>query len=339
MPDCADQPWFVVERAARLGLSRVVLIERESLAARLRQLAAQGVFLGTSSWKYPGWFGSIYERDRYVWRGRFSNARFERDCLAEYAQVFPSVSVDATYYKFPERAFLEGLAAQVPQTFQFAFKVSDDITLKRFPQLPRFGRRAGQENAHFLDAARFTDDFLAPCEAIRDQVGLLMFEFSRFHADEFARGAEFIEALEAFLGKLPRGWPYAVELRNRHWLRPEYFAALARHGVTHVFNAWADMPPVDEQLKMPGSATNPGLYAARFLLREGRKYEEAVKQFSPYGEIKDPNPAGRAAAAALVKRGLQSKGKSRVLIFVNNRFEGHSPGTIRAVLDQAESEC
>jgi uncharacterized protein YecE (DUF72 family) len=317
-------------------LSGAVLIERESLAARLRQLAAQGVFLGTSSWKYPGWFGAIYDRDRYVWRGRFSNARFERDCLAEYAQVFPTVSVDATYYKFPERTFLEGLAAQVPQNFQFAFKVCDDITLKRFPQLPRFGRRAGQQNPHFLDAARFADAFLAPCEAIRHQVGLLMFEFSRFHADEFARGSEFVELLDAFLDRLPRGWPLGVELRNRHWLRPEYYAALARHGVTHVFNAWADMPPVDEQMKMSGSQTNPSLCAARLLLREGRRYEDAVKQFSPYDEIKDPNPAGRAAAATLVQRGLQSKGKTKVLIFVNNRFEGHAPGTIRAVLDQVE---
>jgi uncharacterized protein YecE (DUF72 family) len=323
---------------ACLRLSGGVLIERESLAARLRQLAAQGVFLGTSSWKYPGWFGTIYERDRYVWRGRFSNARFERDCLAEYAQVFPTVSVDATYYKFPDHTFLDGLAEQVPPTFQFAFKVSDDITLKHFPQLPRFGRRAGQENPHFLDAARFADAFLAPCEAIRDKVGLLMFEFSRFHADQFSRGAEFVEVLETFLGELPRGWPYAVELRNRQWLRPEYFAALARQGVTHVFNAWADMPPVEEQIQMPGSETNPGLCAARFLLREGRKYEEAVKQFSPYGEIKDPNPSGRAAAAALVRRGKQSNGKTKVLIYVNNRFEGHSPGTIRAVLDQVEGD-
>lgn len=329
---------FRVERIVRVGLSLRVLLAREQFAARLRRLAAQGVFLGTSSWKYPGWFDTIYDRSRYVWRGRYSEARFERDCLAEYAQVFPTVSVDATYYKFPAVEFLQGLVAQVPVDFQFGFKVTGEITLKRFPNIPRSGARAGQVNPRFLDAALFADAFLAPCEAMRPQVGLLMFEFSRFGADEFSRGGEFVDVLDKFFGQLPRGWPYGVELRNRHWLRPEYFAMLARHGVTHVFNAWADMPPVDEQMKMPESETNPGLCAARFLLREGRKYEEAVKQFSPYGEIQDLNPAGRAAAAALVKRGLLSKGKTRVLIFVNNRFEGHSPGTIRAVLDQVESE-
>src|SRR5947208_16764738 len=99
-----------------------MLFQREQLAAKLRQLADQGVFLGTSSWKYPGWFGTIYERDRYIWRGSFSQARFERNCLGEYAQTFPAVSVDATYYKFYERAFLEGLAAQTPDRFPFALK-------------------------------------------------------------------------------------------------------------------------------------------------------------------------------------------------------------------------
>jgi uncharacterized protein YecE (DUF72 family) len=312
-------------------------VARDQLAQKLKLLADQGVFLGTSSWKYQGWFSSIFERDRYIWRGRFSKARFERQCLTEFAQTFRAVSVDASYYQFFQQAALEELAAQVPPGFQFAFKVCGDLTLKHFPRLPRFGQRAGASNRHFLDAALFADAILAPCEAIRDKVGLLMFEFAHFTAGEFARGAEFVEALDAFLGKLPRGWPYGVELRNRLWLRPEYFAVLARHGVTHIYNAWEDAPPVAEQMAMPGSETNPALLAARFLLREGRSYEEAVKRFSPYTKVQEPNLEGRAAAVALARRGLVSKGKSKVLIFVNNRFEGHSPGTIEAIIEQVEA--
>src|SRR6266581_8363226 len=146
--------------------------DREQLAARLRRLTARNVFIGTSSWKYPGWFGVIYDRDRYVWRGRFSKARFERDCLGEFAQTFPAVSVDATYYKFYKPPELEEFTAQVPAKFQFAFKVCGDITLKQFPQLPRFGHRAGTVNPHFLDAKIFADAFLARCETIRDKIGL-----------------------------------------------------------------------------------------------------------------------------------------------------------------------
>jgi uncharacterized protein YecE (DUF72 family) len=182
----------------------------------------------------------------------------------------------------------------------------------------------------------FTDAFLTPCEGVRAKVGLLMFEFAHFGLGEFERGAQFVEALDAFLAKLPRGWPYAVELRNRLWLRSEYFAVLARHGITHIYNAWEDTFPVPEQVTLPGSETNPALLVARFLLREGRSYEQAVKQFSPYTEIKDPNPEGRAAAVALIKRGLNSQGRTKVMLFVGNRFEGHSPGTIRTILDELE---
>jgi uncharacterized protein YecE (DUF72 family) len=309
--------------------------DRDQLAARLHALAAQGVFLGTSSWKYPGWFGKVYDEDRYVWRGRFSKTRFEQNCLAEYAQTFSAVSVDASYYQFFKAKAVEELAAQVPDTFRFAFKVCGDITLKRFPQQPRFGPRAGQANPHFLDPNLFADAILAPYESIRPKVGLLMFEFSRFAPSEFERGSVFVEALDDFLGKLPRGWPYGVELRNRQWLRPEYFDTLARHGVTHIYNAWSDMPPVPEQMALPGSETNPAQLAARFLLREGRTYEQAVKQFSPYDRIQDPNPEARAAAIKLTVRAVHAKGKA--LIFVNNRFEGHSPGTIAELAAELES--
>ena len=310
--------------------------DRDQLAATLRALAVRGVYLGTSSWKYPGWFGKVYDEDRYVWRGRFSKTRFEQNCLAEFAQTFSAVSVDASYYQFFRTKTVEELAAQVPDTFRFAFKVCGDITLKRFPEQPRFGARAGTSNPHFLDANLFADAILAPYERVRPKLGLLMFEFSRFAPGEFERGSAFVDALDQFLGKLPRGWPYGVELRNRHWLRPEYFAMLARHGVTHIYNAWTDVPPVAEQMALPGSETNPTQLAARFLLREGRTYEQAVKQFTPYREIQDPDPAGRAAAIKLALRALRAKGK--VLIFINNRYEGHSPGTIHAIASELEND-
>jgi hypothetical protein len=53
------------------------------LAPKLRALADRGVYFGTSSWKYDGWLGSIYRQERYLTRGKFSNAKFEQDCLAE----------------------------------------------------------------------------------------------------------------------------------------------------------------------------------------------------------------------------------------------------------------
>ena len=310
----------------------MVPFDRTSVRDTLAELAAHGVYVGTSSWKYPGWCGTIYEESRYLWRGKLAKSRFEKDCLAEYAETCKSVSVDATYYALPSRKFVAGLAAQVPADFRFGFKVSDAITVKRVPNLPRFGDMAGQLNPRFLDPAVFTEGFLRPMEAIADKVGILMLEFSRFSAAEFAHGRDFVAALDRFLEQLPRGWPLGIELRNREWLGPEYFACLAQHGVAHVFNAWTRMPTVTEQMALPGSRTNPDLVAARFLLAPGRFYENAISGFEPFDTLKEVNDEARAAAAALIAEG-EAAPKRRTYIFINNRLEGCAPYTIQALLD------
>lgn len=310
-------------------------ISREELKAQAASLAVQGVFIGTSSWKYPGWCGVLYDRARYEWRGKFAESRFNRECIAEYAEVFKTVCVDAAYYTFPSDKYLENLASQVPEDFLLGFKVTDAITLKKFPNLDRFGELAGKLNENFLNPELFTKAFLGPCEAIRPNVGLLMFEFSRFRPVDYEHGRDFIADLDRFLGQLPRGWPYGVEMRNRNWLKPEYFDCLARHRVTHVFNSWEAMPPVSEQLALAGSRTNKDLIAARFLLKPGRKYEEAVKMFQPYDTIKEEVPEARMAARRLVAEGQAAGPKRRTFLFVNNRLEGNALGTIAAVLRPA----
>src|SRR6266478_4729658 len=126
--------------------------------------------------------------------------------------------------------------------------------------------------------------------------------------------------------------PYGVELRNRNWLRPDYFECLSRHQVTHVFNSWDSMPSVGEQMAMPGSQTNADLVAARFLLKPGRKYEQAVKTFEPYDRIKEENPEARAAGKALIAEGQAAGPKRKTFIFVNNRLEGNALETIAAMM-------
>jgi uncharacterized protein YecE (DUF72 family) len=306
---------------------------RDALAISLASLAQQGIFIGTSSWKYSGWRGQIYTDDRYVFRGNFSEARFDRLCLAEYAEVFKTVCVDAAYYKFPDAGQLSKLMSLVPPDFQFSFKVTDQITIKKFPALPRFGPRAGTPNPEFLNSDLFAEAFLSPCAPFRSQIGLLIFEFSHFAPQDFARGRDFAAALDAFLSRLPAGWRYGVETRNRTFLHPDYFATLARHGVCHIFNSWQDMPAIEEQCAIPGAHPASDFFGARFLLRPGRKYEAAVKAFAPYDQIRDEYPEGRSAGAQLVRR-AQATG-ARAFIYVNNRFEGNAPATIAAMLEQA----
>lgn len=304
---------------------------REALAA----LAVRNVYVGTSSWKYPGWTGQLYDEQRYLYRGKFAESRFERDCLEEYAQVFRTVCVDAGYYKFPSPEYIAGLCAQVPDGFRFCFKVTDEITARTFPRLERHGNRAGQRNPHFLDAELFRAAFLASCERHREKIGVLIFEFSHFHPRDFERGRDFVDQLDAFLAHLPTEWQYGVEIRNRSLLHPDYFAMLARHRVAHVMNHWTRMPPVGEQWAMPGVLSAGDFTAARFLLKPGRTYEQAVESFSPYNVTKEVNSEAREAAGSIIRARVAAAETTRVrpsFLLVNNRLEGSALNTIRAVL-------
>jgi hypothetical protein len=115
-------------------LARAMPFDREAIKHRAAELAAKGVFIGTSSWKYEGWFGQLYTPGQYEYRGKVAKTRFQRGCLNEYAEVFKTVCVDAAYYDFARREYLQGLADQVPDDFRFGFKVTDALTIKRFSE-------------------------------------------------------------------------------------------------------------------------------------------------------------------------------------------------------------
>jgi uncharacterized protein YecE (DUF72 family) len=308
--------------------------DRTGLSKSLRELAQKGVYVGTSSWKYPGWCGMLYESARYDYRGKFAMTRFERNCLEEYGKVFKTVSVDAAFYKFPDRNFLETIMAQVPEDFQFSFKVTDTITIKKFPNLPKFGARAGEINRDFLNADLFGEAFLKTCEPYRSKIGLLMFEFGRFFKTDFSV-AQFSQALDAFFDRLPKDWPYGIEIRNRDYLTPEYFDVLAKHGVAHVYNSWTDMPSVNEQMAMAGSVTNPNLVAARFLMTPGRKYDDSLKLFQPYDRLREPDEEARKAGAALIVGGERYEPRRKTFVYINNRLEGNALETIAAMIARA----
>ena len=275
---------------------------------------------------------------RYFKEGppKILKGRFEKTCLAEYAQTFKTVCLDAGFYQFPSPQMLEGYFSQLPTDFRLSVKVTEDITVLRFPNLPRYGSRAGQNNPHFLDADLFISAFLGPLTPYRERVGTLIFEFSQFNSSDWERGREFVDCLDAFLDKLPKGWDYSVEIRNESFLHPRYFEVLKLHNVAHTFNSWSRMPPVSEQMKMIGSET-ADFVSARFLLKPGRNYEQAVKAFQPYKEIKEANPEARIALSQLLGRAAFSRTRKRY-IYVNNRLEGSAPWTISAVLETVRAE-
>jgi uncharacterized protein YecE (DUF72 family) len=302
--------------------------DRRRLSERLAALAAQDIFIGTSSWKYEGWLGQIYSRDRYLTRGRFSQKRFQDECLREYAQTFPIVCGDFSFYQFPTPEYWRKLFASAPSSLHFAFKVPEDVTVKQFPRHPRYGPRAGSDNATFLNAELFQHAFLDLLAPYRPRIAVLIFEFGTFSRQCFDDAAAFLRQLDPFLSAAPRAFRYAIEIRNPEFLAPEYFACLRRYGIAHVFNGWTRMPDIASQMHLRDAYT-ADFTVSRALLRRSRPYEEAVAKFSPYSHIQDPNPETRDALRLLIGRARDRHEPS--YIFVNNRLEGNAPETIEAI--------
>jgi uncharacterized protein YecE (DUF72 family) len=306
-----------------------VPLQAARLAPRLRAMADRGVYIGTSSWKYDGWLGSIYRDERYRTRGKFSNAKFEENCLTEYAETFPTVCGDLTFYQFPSEQYWAKLFDSTPPSFVFGFKVPEDITVSKWPTHARYGRRAGLANEHFLDGQTFEQFFTARLVQYGQRVGPLIFEFGTFNKSTFPTRADFLARLDPFLGALPPGFRYAVEIRNQEYLRPDYLGVLRSHNVAHVFNAWTRMPSLDEQSRLPDAFT-ADFTVVRALLQRGRPYEAAVQNFEPYREIKQPSQDARDGMRRIIENALKTRNSA--FVFVNNRLEGNAPSTIEAVI-------
>jgi hypothetical protein len=92
------------------------------------------------------------------------------------------------------------------------------------------------------------------------------------------------------------------------------------------------MPSVTEQMAMRKSETNPELVTARFQLKPGRKYEDAVKAFQPYERTGEVLPEARKAGRELIQQALKRRG-GKTFLFINNRLEGNALNTIAAMVD------
>jgi uncharacterized protein YecE (DUF72 family) len=143
-------------------------------------------YLGCPVWACDKWLGSLYSRD----------ARRE-DWLGEYAQVFGTVEGNSTFYGLPSHDTVRRWAASVGAGFRFVFK---------FPRTISHDKR-------LRDAERETQDFLALLEILAEADCLgpsflqLPSGFSGYHVDD----------LVGYLERLPRQFPYAVELRHHDY--------------------------------------------------------------------------------------------------------------------------
>ena len=282
------------------------------LAARL----PARVRLGTSSWSFPGWDGLVYA-------GRPRADELSRDGLVAYARhpLLRAAGIDRTFYAPLDAAGFARHAAQVPGDFRFLVKASQLCT---FPALREGdGRPTARPNPRFLDASFARDAVVAPAvEGLGQRLGVLLFQFPPLPAAETRHPGRFAERLARFLAALPRGAPYAVEIRNRELLQPAYAAALSASGTAHGFTVHPTMPSLEVQAEVSPVEAQPVL-VVRWMLGHGRGYEEARDLYAPFDRLAAPDTESRASIAELVARAVRA-GKEG-LVIVNNKAEGSSP--------------
>jgi uncharacterized protein YecE (DUF72 family) len=283
-----------------------------------------GLYLGGSTWSFPGWAGLVYDRS-------YPAPRLARGGLAAYARhpLLRAVGIDRTHYRPLPAAELALYARAVPEDFLFLVKAHEACTLARFPDHARYGAERGQPNRLFLDAAYAAAEVVAPYgEGLGAKGGALLFQFA---PQELGSPPRFAARLHAFLDALPRGPRYAVELRNRELLTADYAAALASTGACHCLNVHPRMPEVRVQAHLAGIAAAP-LALGRWLLGRGATYEAAGKRLAPFNRLAAPDPVARRALAELARESLAAG--RRFLLTVNNNAEGCAPLSIVALVQE-----
>jgi uncharacterized protein YecE (DUF72 family) len=293
--------------------------------AEVAELAARlpaGLYLGGSTWSFPGWAGLVYDRP-------YPGPQLARGGLAAYARhpLLRAVGIDRTHYRPLAAADLGRYAAAVPEGFRFLVKAHEVCTLARFPDHPRYGAERGRANPLFLDAAYAAAEVVAPyVEGLGAKGGALLFEFA---PQDLGSPRSFAKRLRAFLAALPPGPRYAVELRNRELLTADYAAALAAAGACHCLNVHPRMPDVRVQAHLAGAAAAP-LLVGRWLLGSGATYEETGRRFAPFNRLVAPDLTARKALVELARSALAA-GRP-VLLTVNNNAEGCAPLSILALV-------
>jgi uncharacterized protein YecE (DUF72 family) len=153
------------------------------------------VWIGTSGWVYPHWNGRFYPPDLPA-----------REQLAYYAQYFPTVEINRSFYRLPTREQFHAWAEQLAShpDFLFAVKASRYIThLKKLLQpeeaIGRLMQAAGGLGKH---------------------LGPFLYQLPPHWRADPAR-------LEQFISLLPREQQAAFEFRDPSWFQPEMLKVLA----------------------------------------------------------------------------------------------------------------
>jgi len=279
---------------------------------------------GTSSWSFPGWRG-------LVWADDHPGATLAREGLPAYSQhpLLRAVGVDRSHYGPISQSEFARWADSVPDDFRFLVKAHEFCSLLRFPGHARYGARAGQDNALFLDPGYAIDAVIEPTvRGLGDKLGSLCFQFAPQSFGGVGGPLGFADRLHAFLDQLPPRVPLSVEVRNPELITPAYADALADVGVAHCHNLMERMPSVQAQARLTEAAAGD-VFVARWMLVRGMDYGTAKAAFAPFDRLQSEDEPNRLSLAGAVANAHRAG--REVLITVNNKAEGCAPESIRAL--------
>ncbi len=253
-----------------------------------------GIRLGTSAFTAAGWPGSFYP-----------DGLPEREYLTYYATRFDTVEVDSSFYRTPSLSTVKSWYAKTPKGFLFAAKVPQTITHEKVLQ----------------DCEEELAQFLKVMDALGEKLGPLLFQFGYFNKKAFVGVNDFLARLAPFLKKLPKGYKFAVEIRNKNWLVPQFVEALRSCGVALALIDQAWMPRPAQWFEKFDPITADFTYVRWLGDRKG--IEEQTK-------VWDKVIVDRSNDLAEWVKILKTVHKRRIqiLAFANNHYAGHGPATL-----------
>jgi len=283
--------------------------------------------LGTCSWKYDSWKGLVYEPLKTYGPD---------DYLADYAKKLDSVEVDQWFWslfpgslRLPDPAVAKLYAKSVPDDFVFTVKAPNALTLTHYyaKQTPQHAAFAGKPNPAFLDHALLCR-FLDALSPLRSKLGPIMFQFEYLNKQKMPTKELFFERFGRFIEAAPKGYQYAVEVRNPNYYSTAFFDFLKDRGLGFVYLDGYYMPPIGQVFEKfkPETASFQVIR-----LHGGDRLEIEGETSEVWNRIVAPKPGGLKSAARIVR----ANAKKRVLTYLNlnNHYEGSAPLSIGRFLD------
>ncbi len=327
---------MAVEDASAGRVGAAALDERwAAIAAKLQASFGSRLYLGTSSWTFPGWSGLVWDQ------GPYTDGELSRHGLAAYAKhpLLRTVSLDRTFYRAIDAATYARLARQTPDDFRFVVKAPSEIT-DAVLRAPDTGVPL-RDNVHFLNPQRALATAVQPAiDGLGHKLGAMVFQISPLSAGWLRNSHALHERLSALwrvvVPAMPAAALTAIELRDARILSPRLTAHLAQHGVSYCLGLNDNMPPVRQQTGA-ARAAGRGDFICRWSLRSGLRYNQAKAQWAPFDRLQGSDMPTREALAQAVVATLADG--YRAFVTINNKAEGSAPLSVielaKAILREA----